>query len=45
MNHTRVMTSVVTHLHGKDWDDVTWRMVNRTIIEHCQAKDSITKVR
>ena len=45
MNNIRVMTSVVTHLHGKVGDDVTWRMVNGTIIEHYQAKDSITRVR
>lgn len=38
MNHTRVMTSFVTHLHDKYWDDVTWRMVNRIVIEDCQAK-------
>ena len=45
MGHTRVMTSIITHLHDKYCDDVTWRMVNRTSTEHRQAKNSITWVR
>ena len=36
-DHARVMTSFVTHLHDKYWDDVTWRMVNRIMIDDCQA--------